>query len=93
MRSKSYLEECECIRMVNISQSLGMPTIFIRYNPDSYIINKKTHNPSSNRRKRILHNILNNCIDKNVPDIQKLGFLSMIHIFYDGYTEDNPKYI
>jgi hypothetical protein len=28
--------ECECTRMVNICQSLGVPTYFIRFNPDSY---------------------------------------------------------
>ena len=29
-------EVCECLRMVNIFSSLGMPVLFIRYNPDKY---------------------------------------------------------
>jgi hypothetical protein len=28
--------ECECARMVNICQSLGVPTFFLRFNPNSY---------------------------------------------------------
>ena len=28
--------DCEIVRMINVGQSLGMPTIFIRYNPDRY---------------------------------------------------------
>ncbi|KAI9089581.1 hypothetical protein DFS34DRAFT_385310 [Phlyctochytrium arcticum] len=28
--------ECEQTRMVNISQSFGMPTVFLRWNPDDY---------------------------------------------------------
>ena len=35
-RHNHVTPECERIRMINISQSLGLPTIFIRYNPDSY---------------------------------------------------------
>ena len=33
---KSYACLCEQQRMVNISQALGMPTLFIRYNPDGF---------------------------------------------------------
>ena len=31
---KGYEQECELIRMNNISIGLGLPTLFIRYNPD-----------------------------------------------------------
>jgi hypothetical protein len=33
---KQYEEDCENSRMQNIYQSLGLPVIFLRYNPDSY---------------------------------------------------------
>jgi very-short-patch-repair endonuclease len=33
-RGKTY--ECDQKRMWEIAQSLGMPSIFIRYNPDKY---------------------------------------------------------
>jgi hypothetical protein len=28
--------ECELVRMLNISQALGVPTLFLRFNPDGY---------------------------------------------------------
>ena len=37
-----YANECEVIRMNNISSGLGLPTLFIRYNPDLKGISKKT---------------------------------------------------
>lgn len=39
---KDRADECETVRMmINIFQSLGMPTKFIRYNPDKYRVNKE----------------------------------------------------
>lgn len=32
----SYACECEQLRMINLSQSLGLPKVFLRYNPDRY---------------------------------------------------------
>jgi hypothetical protein len=34
-KHSGYNKECEHIRMNNISMSLGLPTLFIRYNPDN----------------------------------------------------------
>lgn len=31
-----YSCDCEQTRMVNVTQALQLPTVFIRYNPDSY---------------------------------------------------------
>ncbi len=39
---KSYNKECELIRMNNITYSLGLPTIFLRFNPDKKGIKLKT---------------------------------------------------
>ena len=38
---RQYTKECEKNRMLNIYQSLGLPTIFLRYNPDKFKINNK----------------------------------------------------
>jgi hypothetical protein len=43
-------QKCEIIRMINIFQSLGITTKFIRYNPDEYKFNKSKRNPSFNLR-------------------------------------------
>lgn len=36
-----YNIECENTRMINISQPFGMPTIFLRYNPDRFMMKNK----------------------------------------------------
>ena len=42
----NYNCQCEQVRMAQITQSIGIPTIFIRYNPykykDKYKVNGKT---------------------------------------------------
>lgn len=81
-----YKEECECVRMVNISQSLGMPTIFIRYNPDKYTgARGKTYNPTFNTRIKALKTVLDNCLNMDINDVKERGYLSMIQLYYDGY--------
>jgi hypothetical protein len=66
--------------MINISQSLGMPTIFIRYNPDKY----KSKNQMIISKK---HNILIKWIKyikKQKPD----AYCKALYLFYDDYVED-----
>jgi hypothetical protein len=78
---KSYEYECEYIRMINICQALGISTIFIRYNPDSYRdINKKICGPTKNKRKYTLLE----CI-KYANEIPS-NFCEVIYLYYDGYN-------
>ncbi len=71
--------ECEQTRMVNISQSNGMPTIFLRWNPDRYKSAKKgAVMTATSRRLAILtewtlHHI------KTPPT----EFLSVMYLFFD----------
>ena len=90
--NKNYTEECECVRMVNISQSLGMPTIFIRYNPDEYKLNNKTINIKHNTRMKTLKIILNSALTKSIDDIINYGFLSYVQLFYDDFVESKIEY-
>lgn len=46
--------ECEFNRMINISQALGMPTIFLRYNPDEFKVNDKIIDINQNIRLKEL---------------------------------------
>lgn len=88
-----YTPECEEIRMINISQSLGQPTIFIRFNPDSYHKDgQKISNHVPLDRFKILRKILDKYLDTSVERIQKMGFCSMIQLFYDDFDKDNIKY-
>lgn len=77
--------ECEQIRMVNISQSLGKPTIFIRYNPDKYskkIGGRKMDFESYNKRMETLHRWIIKCAS-TVPD----NYLEVVQLFFDGYDQ------
>ena len=57
---KGYEQECEIIRMNNISHSLGLPTKFLRYNPDLKGISKKTKEDILMKRLDILMNNFDN---------------------------------
>lgn len=76
--------ECEKIRMINISQALGMKTSFIRYNPDSYKLNKKIIEPSNNLRHDKLRQIIDYLSNK-----KDLGFLTVTYLFYDNYDKNS----
>jgi hypothetical protein len=80
---KDRLETCESARMVNISQSLGLQTIFLRYNPDSFeggCVNL------AKRRDSLLKWIT--FLKTNPP---KEYFLSRVRLFFDGYNEFETK--
>ena len=73
---------CEEVRMVNIFQSLGLSTKFIRYNPDKYKKNGKWLNPSVVSRMRKLSEHLGYAIH-DAP----ISFLSVKHVFFDDKEE------
>ena len=82
-----YDNDCEKIRMLEISQSLGMPVIFIRYNPDKYKPDYKeeTKEIKLKDREKILIDCINKC-QKNTP--KENGYLRIIYLFFDNYTLD-----
>ena len=84
------LEACECSRMVNISQSLGMPTIFIRYNPDEYKVNKQRKDPSHNKRMKTLDLVVRNAMKYKPENLT--GFVMMKKLFFNEYNEANCNY-
>ncbi len=92
-KDKGYGEDCECVRMVNIGQSLGQPTIFIRYNPDQYVTNKKKHVLSHYKKVIILKQYLDGALNKQIDELEDIGYLSMVQLFYDGYMETNVEYV
>lgn len=75
--------ECEKTRMINISQTIGMPVIFLRYNPDKF----KGTKISKSKRQKILLEWLDHCttLSPNKPE----DFLRVIKLFYNGYKEGN----
>ncbi len=83
--------KCEKARMINISQSLGMQTIFIRYNPDEYTTNKKRENPSKITRFKKLKEVLDKFLNLDTEELKKWGFLSCTYLYYDGYGKNVEK--
>lgn len=75
-------KDCEKARMINISQSLGLKTVFLRYNPDSFKVGKDRLDPSKPTRHRTITTWLNYLL-KHEPT----NFLSVMYLFYDEYDE------
>ena len=76
--------------MINISQSLGMPTIFIRYNPDKFKTDKKIYNPSFNERMLYLTDILNYTFKLKPNELPE--FCSLRKLYFNGWKITDAKY-
>ena len=75
--------ECEQTRMVNVSQSNGMPTVFLRYNPDKYKVKKGNRvENNANRLKHLLD--WTKCLQKRIPT----AFLQVMYLFFDYYEKE-----
>ena len=85
---KSRACECEQARMVNISQSFGMPTIFLRYNPDNYRVNKVPKHVTKATRHKTLVSWLCKLMVLEPEELQEHGFLSVLHLYFDDF---NPR--
>lgn len=83
----SYTSECENTRMINISQSLGGPTMFIRFNPDNYTVGNSKQHVRLADRYNILKKWLDTCFAVQVEGIQKIGFCSQVKLFYNEFNE------
>ena len=86
----SYAEECECIRMVNIFNSLeGTPALFIRYNPDKYRQPGKQRRVADESKGR-RHEMLIRWVKwaRTHKDAQPKGpeeSLRRVQLFFDGW--------
>jgi len=90
VNSNGYACECDQTRMVNLSQELGMPTIFIRYNPDSYIVDNKAKKTSDNKRLSKLKEWLDYCLSE---DYKVESYLSALYLYFDEFEDDNKPII
>ena len=84
---RTYQCECEQSRMITIHNDIGMQTIFIRYNPDTYTDNKnKKHagrTQNITRESRLIKCIRS--IQQHIPEHP----LSVIYMYYDGDNTTN----
>lgn len=81
--------ECERKRMWEIAQSLGLPTIFVRYNPDKYKSRyrdyHKTYNPLPSARKKMLFEALTRA--KTFEITKDTKYLQTLKIYFDGFNK------
>jgi len=77
---------CECTRMVNITSSFGMPTIFVRYNPDRYKPIRGNRQASFAKRVDVLQQWL-----KHLMTERPMGVVTFLRLFFDGYLEDRER--
>ena len=78
--------DCETTRMFNIYQTIGMKTIFIRYNPDDYKVDGVKQNITKIKRHGILLKYLNTMMLQNP---ENLDHLSVTYLFYNDFDENN----
>lgn len=89
--NSSTYKSCDIPRMINVSQSLGMKTFFIRYNPDNYKYNNNTIKPNDKKRLNVLKEWINFILNFNVTKLQKYSYLSVVHLFYNDYENTDCK--
>lgn len=84
-RGRDYGLLCEYRRMWDIAQALGMPTIFIRYNPDSYLdINGVRRDPPASIREAALISWITTLIARDPPPGV---FASTLYLYYDLFDK------
>ena len=77
---QSYACECEQTRMINIVHVRGMPTRFIRYNPDTYKPLKGQQVTAAKRETKLIEYV--QYAIKNPPNE---SFADVMYLFYDKY--------
>lgn len=82
---------CELARMVNITSTLGMSTVFVRYNPDGYKPARGHRAVGDAKRKEVLITVLQhnmNSLNVTAEDVERSTTgCWMVQLFFDG---DDP---
>jgi hypothetical protein len=79
-------EFCECIRMINIAESLMRPTVFIRYNPDGFKQGDITMQVGHHKRMEKLTKWIQQL--KNLSEEQLItSKISVVHLFFSDRVE------
>jgi hypothetical protein len=72
-----------------VAEALGLPTIFIRYNPDSYktASGSSGHAVPATREQTLIRWLKYLLSAKSEAIIAKNGYLSVIYLYYDGWVK------
>jgi hypothetical protein len=80
-------EECERTRMINISQANGMPTFFIRYNPDPYKVKGNKKELSHKTRMVVLDKVLKEALSLNPENL--VGYCCVTYLYFNDFDKRN----
>lgn len=83
--------KCEENRMKELTQALGMPTIWIRYNPDSF--KRKpgdTRRWTKHQRQSLLLEWITKCMTLSPKD--ETEFCRVLHLFYDDFQPERVSF-
>src|SRR5262249_54868881 len=81
-RGQTYGPDCEVRRMWEIAQALGMPTVFIRYNPDPYDdAGSRRVDPAGSVRETALVSWIRTLQSRDSP----ASFAAALYLYYDGF--------
>ena len=83
---RGYTRECETTRMINISQSFGMPTIFIRFNPDRYKPPDGQTQWTKTNRFKTLRGWITHLLKPESAPTSPNEFLRVLYICYNGFS-------
>lgn len=79
--------------MVNISQALGLPTLFLRFNPDGYADGDGRKSIKLEKRLPILEKLLKKLTtDSATITKYRQGYCRILQIYFDGYTRGNGEF-
>ena len=84
---KSYPCLCEQQRMVNISQAMGMPTLFLRFNPDRFTDpSGRTSTMGAAARAKLLTSWVTWALTPEYSPAATGAFCTAVYLCYDGFS-------
>ena len=81
----SYDVSCERVRELHISEAIGRPTYFIRYNPDAYHVNGAAVRVPKNIREQRLVQVMKECLfsDESSECKNDTFLMRTVFLYYD----------
>ena len=77
--------------MVNLSQAIGMPTVFVRYNPDGYKAPNNSRSVRAREREDSLCEWLSHMMKPETSPANRGSFCDVLYLYYDGYAAENAS--
>lgn len=76
----SYPRDCENKRMLEIWNAFqGLPVVFVRFNPDAYMLTDQLHKTRIDTRLKLLESVVRNALD-TLPN----HLLTIVRLFYNN---------